>query len=170
MQKCRATADSAERMGFVAFLYIHWKKQRVCSWGGKEMGKSCNTDSRTSLSAGSLSNCTTSQRGKTGKWRAHSSRFLSQLPQSVSLIPKDQRLPSCNSQVTVMCTLLLDTVPPHGKSVDFCSAFSWSDFHSSFRHLFVKQAAVSERAEAWKFSVIAETVQVCLNYPMLSLD
>lgn len=69
-----------------------------------------------------------------------------------------------------MCTLLLDTAPLYEKSVGFFSVCRWSDFHSSFRHLFVKQEAVSERAEAWKFSVIAETAQVSLNYPMLPLD
>lgn len=36
------------------------------------------------------------------------------------LISKDQGLPSCNSQVTVTCTLLLETILLHEKSVDFC--------------------------------------------------
>lgn len=86
----------------------------------------------------------------------------------VSAFPKNRALPSHNSQVTVACTLFLGAIPLHETPADFCSLCSWSDFHSSFRHLFVKQAALSERAGAWKFSVIAETAQVSLNYPMLS--
>lgn len=40
------------------------------------------------------------------------------------LISKDRGLPSCNSQVTVTCILLLDTIALHEKSVDFCSVCS----------------------------------------------